>query len=424
MQLRNARILIPLLIVVMIINFSTQNVLLGRLTYLLAGILILTFVWTWLNSRGVRIRRQTRSRRAQVGQYVEERFVVRNTTRLPKLWIEVHDESSLPGHQASRVVNSLAAGRQRGWQARTFARRRGRYTLGPLTLSTGDPLGLFRYEKHYPETSAMVVYPATINLPRFEPPMGQLVGGEALRLRTQNVTTNVAGLRDYIPGDSFNRIHWPSSARKDRLLVKQFEIDPTADVWIVLDMQREVQAGTPLEDDDIEDVLPAALEAEKPQLVLAPNTEEYGVTVAASIARHFLVMNRAVGLITYGQDREVVQLDRGERQLSKILETLSVIRATGRTPLEQVLMAEERLFGRNTIVIAITSSTFDQWAPVLRDVRRRGAHSVAVLVEASTFGQAPPALNVVSTLIASGVPTYMVKNGDPIDIALGQRAVL
>lgn len=421
--MRNARILLPVFFLVVAINLSTQNTLLGRLTYLLGGLLALGFLWTWFNIRKVQIVRQTRARRAQVGSYTEERFVVRNLSRIPKLFVEVRDMSTLPGHQASRVVNSLPGKRQRGWQVRTFARRRGRYTLGPVTIATGDPLGLFRFERHLPQTSSMVVYPATIDLPRFEPPIGQLVGGEALRLRTQYVTTNVAGIRDYVPGDSFNRIHWPSSARKDRLLVKQFEIDPTADVWIVLDMHRDVQAGSVLEDED-QERLPAMLDTDRLRWTLAPNTEEYGVTIAASIARHFLVQNRAVGFITYGQDREVVQLDRGERQLSKILETLAVIRAVGREPLEQVLTAEERLFGRNTIVIVVTSSMFDPWVPIMRDYRRRGAHSVAVLVEASTFGDAPSSLGVFSSLAASNVPTYLVKNGDPIDVALGQRASL
>lgn len=420
--MRNARILLPVFILIIVVNLATKNELLGRLTYLIGALLVLGALWARLNLRNVQIVRQTRARRAQVGQYTDERFIVRNASRIPKLWLEVRDESTLPGHQASRVVNALGGRRQRGWQVRTLARRRGRYTLGPIVLSSGDPLGLYHFEKLLPATSSMIVYPATIDLPRFEPPIGQLVGGEALRLRTQVVTTNVAGIRDYVPGDSFNRIHWPSTARKDRLLVKQFEIDPTADVWLILDMQRDVQVGELPTEEVFDEALPALLENRNSRMVLAPTTEEYGVTVAASIARHFLAQNREVGLITYGQDREVVQLDRGERQLNKILETLAVIRAVGRAPLEQILTAEERLFGRNSIVIVITPSSFEPWVPMLRELRRRGARSVAVLIEASTFGAAPSALTVLSGLVASGIPTYTVKNGDSLDAALGQRA--
>jgi hypothetical protein len=55
---------------------------------------------------------------------------------------------------------------------------------------------------------------------------GLLSGGEALRRRTHYVTTNASGVRDYAPGDSFSRIHWRSTARRNRLIVKEFELDP------------------------------------------------------------------------------------------------------------------------------------------------------------------------------------------------------
>src|SRR5690606_31015882 len=64
---------------------------------------------------------------------------------------------------------------------------------------------------------------------------GLLSGGEAQRQRSHNVTTNAAGVRDYAYGDSFNRIHWRSTARKDKLVVKEFEIDPLVDIWIFPD---------------------------------------------------------------------------------------------------------------------------------------------------------------------------------------------
>ena len=79
-----------------------------------------------------------------------------------------------------------------------------------------------------------MVYPPTYPLPGFSPPVGQVSGGDALRRRTHYVTTNVAGVRDYVPGDSFNRIHWPSTARTNRLIVKEFELDPLSDVWLML----------------------------------------------------------------------------------------------------------------------------------------------------------------------------------------------
>ncbi|OGO42813.1 MAG: hypothetical protein A2Z04_02070 [Chloroflexi bacterium RBG_16_57_9] len=422
MELKRAKVLLLLWLIVVSAALTTGRILLVRLHYLILALLILSLAWTWLNIRGIQIVRQTRARRAHVGQLAEERFGVRNTTWMPKLWIEVRDGSNLPDHWASRVVNSLAPGRQRGWIVRTYCRRRGRFTLGPLTLISGDPLGLWRFERHIPTTSTIVVYPATFDLPGFEPPVGRLSGGDALHRRTHFVTTNVSGVREYAPGDSFNRIHWPTTARTGRMMVKQFELDPTADVWILLDMEKAVQAGGPAEDEGENlGLVPAPLWVPHLKLSIDPSTEEYGVTIAASIARHFLNEKRAVGFIAHGQDREVVQLDRGERQIAKILETLAVIRAQGRAALEHVITSEGRAFGRNTTVIAITSSTSEIWVDALRDLKRRGVRTVAVVLEASTFGEAPGVLGVITALAASNIPSYLVKCGDDIPVALTYR---
>ncbi len=418
-KLRRARTGLFLWLVILIVALATGRQLLLRLLYLQTAILVLSFVWTFLNLHGVSLVRQTRSRRAQVSQLAEERFLVRNLSWFPKLWLEVHDHSELPGHLASRVVNSLAPRSYRGWLVRTRCVERGIFRLGPLTLASGDPLGLFRAERHLPATSTILVYPATVDLPGFEPPIGVLPGGDAVRRRAQYITTNVAGIRDYAPGDSFNRIHWPSTARTARLMVKEFELDPLADIWIVLDMERSVHVGEA-------DVSPAPVELPPLEPVsafeLAPTTEEYAVTIAASLSKHFIGLNRSVGLITYGgSGRRVLQADRGERQLDKILEQLAIVRATGRVTLEQLLVAEERSFGRNTTVVVITPSTSEEWIQRLRDLGRRGARTVAVLLEASTFGDAPPALEAVSSLIANGIPSYVVKCGDQLAEALSQR---
>lgn len=418
-ELRRAGTPLILWLVIAIMALATGRELVLRLLYLMTAILGISFAWTLLNVYGVSLVRQTRSRRAQVGQLAEERFVVHNTGLLPKLWLEVRDYSELPGHLASRVANSLAPRSYRVWLVRTRCLERGIFRLGPLSLASGDPLGLFRAERRFPNTSTIMIYPATVDLPAFEPPIGVLPGGDAVRRRAQYITTNVAGIRDYAPGDSFNRIHWLSTARTGRLMVKEFELDPLADIWIVLDMERHMHIG----EVDVTQASTSPTLWESPfEFELAPTTEEYAVTLAASLGKHFIELNRSVGLIAYGASgRRVIQVDRGERQLDKILEQLAVIRAAGRVPLEQLLVAEERLFGRNTTAVVITPSTSEAWIERLRELNRRGVRTVVVLLEASTFGDAPSALGVVSSLIANGIPTYVVKRGDRLEEALSQR---
>ena len=395
----------------------TGQEFLYRLVYLLLAIIVLAFLWAWYNSRGIVVERWLRSSRAQVGGLAVERVVARNPGRWPKFWVEIRDHSTLPEHQVGRLIPSMPAGRELSWTVKTLCHRRGEFSLGPITLVASDPLGLFQMSRRLPGASSLIVYPMTIPLPGFTPPGGQLSGGDAIRRRTQEITTNVASVRDYLPGDSFNRLHWPSIARTGRLISKEFELDPAGDVWLLLDMEARVQASAPKEA-PVEGF--PLLRAQRPWRV-DPATEEYGVTIAASLAKHFLAQKKALGMVTYGQRREMVQVDRGERQLSKVLEALAVIRAQGQVPLAEVIAAEGGSMGRGAMVIVVTPSVEESWVAALRELRRRGVGAVVIHVEPSTFAKAPNSLGIIALLAAGGFPTYLVKRDQPLEEALSQK---
>jgi uncharacterized protein (DUF58 family) len=412
-----------------------QSDIFFTLTYLFGGLLVFSFLWAWLNLHWTRITRQTRSRRSQVGKYAEERFVIENTGRLPKLWLEMRDHSELPGHLASRVINALPARRQRSWAVKTICYRRGRFMLGPITLYSGDPFGLFLLNRDIHLASHIVIYPPTFDLPGFSPPIGQVSGGDALRRRTHYITTNVAGVRDYVPGDSFNRIHWRSTARTGRLIVKEFELDPMADIWFFLDLEKRVQVGS-VGEPTIQDLtLPPFLRVlrdDVSHIELDRSTVEYAIAITASLAKHFLDRDRSVGMVTYahGGQREFAQTDRGERQLARILGMLAVAHAEGTIPLSQLLAAETVHFTRDTTAIIVTPSIDPEWVVAARHLVTRGVRCVAVVVdpagflqEASTGRYERVTRRVVADLVASQIPTYVVRYGDPLELALNEANV-
>jgi uncharacterized protein (DUF58 family) len=396
-----SRILILLWFVTLVAALGTGRDLLYNLFYLLTILLVVAYLWAWSGTRWMRVVRYTRTGRSQVGKMAEERLTITNTSPIPKLWIEVRDSSTLPDHRVSQVLSPLGSGRSRSWTIKTLCQRRGRYTLGPLSLHSGDPFGLFTSERQLEEPGprSFIVYPATVDLPGFTPPIGFLPGGDALRRRTHYVTTNVAGVRDYAPGDSFNRIHWPSSARAN--LERDVQIEP---IWANLE-----EPATP--------ILPWERE---PGLTLAPSTVEYGITATASLARHFITRDRAVGLVAYSDQREVIPADRGERQLTKILETLAVISAGGRIPMAEIIAAEGAHLGRNTTVVVITPSPFPHWVAPVRDLERRGLKVIAVVLEPRSFGAREGHEPLLAELIASGIVTYRIQEGDDLAVALGQ----
>jgi uncharacterized protein (DUF58 family) len=230
------------------------------------------------------------------------------------------------------------------------------------------------------------------------------------------VTTNVSGVRDYAPGDSFNRIHWTSTARTGRLISKEFELDPSADIWLFLDLERAAQAQARATDPGWQD---ERLPWEPgPAFTLAPSTVEYGVTIVASLAKHFIARDRAVGFIAYCPHREIIPADRGERQLTKILETLAVVQADGHIPLSEIITAEGAHLRRNATAILVTSTDQPYWIAAARDISQRGVKVITVLIDPQGFGYPSSNERLVGELAISGITTYLVHRGDDLTRAL------
>jgi len=370
--------------------------LLFRLAYVLVAAIPLCYLWAQFNLAGLEVKVERVVDRAQVGQSTDERITVYNRSFFPKVWLEVDDPSTLPGHHAGRVV-TLGGRMRRTWRAQSLLTRRGVYAVGPVSVTSGDPFGLFKMTRRFGEQSSIIVYPPFFDLPHFTVPPANLPGEGRFRKRTHYVTPNASGVREYVPGDSYNRIHWRSTARAGKLMVKVFELDPASDIWIVLDLQRNAQAGSGEE-----------------------STEEYGVKVAASVARHFLNQNRNVGFMSFGERLEIVEVERGGQQLTHILESLAVCRATGDVPVSALLNVEGRRFGRHTTLVVITPSAEEDWVLSLLQLTQRGVKVAVTLLEASTFGASSNALMVVGALAAADVWTYLVKRGDNLSSSLAQ----
>lgn len=404
-----------------VLAFNSGRELTFNLAYLLTAVLLLSYGWAKLSLRGIGVRRLTRTQRSQVGQFAEEQFEITNRSRWPKLWLELEDHSTLPWHVgASRVVSSLLRNGTQRWQVKTLCTQRGRFRLGPITLHTGDPLGLFAEEQELERTSFLTVYPLTVEINSFEPSVSDLSGGEARHRRTQQITSNVHTVRDYVHGDSLNRIHWPSSVRTQRLMSKEFELDPTADIWLYLDLMQDVEGAL--------DWIPTppepglfALNSRKRQaslMELPPITTEYSIVVTASLARYFLLRNRAVGMSCRGRTREFLQADRGERQINKMMEALAVVEAQGAFPFANLIATDGSRLNRNDTVIAISPDPNPNWAVALQQLQRRGINSVAVIIDGATFGRPVSYERLNVELEAAGISTYTIGRTDAIDKAL------
>ncbi len=296
-----------------------------------------------------------------VGEQVRFTYTVRNASRIPKLFLEVHNPTSLPTGLPGRAI-SLGPRGERSWLVRVPLTRRGHFRVDPLVVRTGDPFGLFESAATVGEAVTVVVYPRIDRLPFFRLPPASIEGTRSSQERTLQVTPLATSVRPYAPGDSFNRIHWPSTARHGDIQVKEFDLEQTADAWIFLDLEQSVQGGRGEE-----------------------STTEVGVRIAASVADKAILENRAVGLTVNGGHLALLPADRGARQHSKIMDLLAAVEADGSTPLAEVLISGTSRLRRGMTAVVITPSLARGWVRPLSTLRSRGVACVVITLDGQAY---------------------------------------
>ena len=149
-----------------------------------------------------------------------------------------------------------------------------RVQLDPTTLRTGDPFGIYTVTIENPGATNMMVMPPIVPLPRIEIAPGGRAGEGNRRVESFDRAVSVKSVRDYVPGDSLNVIHWRATAHRDSLFVRLFDSTPASDWWILLDLNQRAQIGQGQN-----------------------STIEHGIILAASLADRGLRAGRAVGLV-------------------------------------------------------------------------------------------------------------------------------
>jgi uncharacterized protein (DUF58 family) len=379
-----------------------------RILYVSVLLIVLAWLLTVPALRGIRVERQARSLRASVGDIFEEHFEIYNASRLPKLWLEVANQSTIPHATGSRVLTFLRANQKRIYTARTWLTARGGYPLGPTTVTSGDPFGIFRTSKNYPATSSLVVLPVIFPISQFLSPLGLLPGGRAIRRKSADVTPHAAGVREYVPGDPMKRIHWPTSIRRGQLMVKEFEQDPQAEVWLFLDTHKSAHVAKAVEKEDAPPVDDLFL-LRRRKVKLAPSTLEYSVSITASLAHYFIEQRRAVGLVsTLGHTFKVIPAERSERQEAKILEELAFLQAESNYTLPGLVTAQMGQLPQGSSAILITPMIWPELLLGVDSLQRRNLRPVVVLLMSQSFGSRASNEDLAKSLTERNVPVCRV----------------
>jgi len=402
MRLRTILFILPL--VLLALAFVGGSTLLLRLFFVSVLVPVVSLLWTTLGIRGVSAEAEPPPEHCQVGERFQQRITVTNNSRIPKLWLRVEESTDLPGHREPAVLN-LPRWSSHEWQSTFTCQRRGRYHLGSVTVTATDPFGLFSRHCTVGEPHSILIYPATMDLPLFKASSFNEFGYGSGYQAISMISPNASSVREFVNGDSLNHIHWPGTAHTGKLLVKVFDSDRSYDgsktVWIMLDMQEASHVGHGDE-----------------------NTEEYGVTIAASLARKHLQSGMRVGLLASGERPYVIPPERGDDHLWRILEALALMRAVGEVPVGRVISDHMEYLRGNSTVIIVTPSITGGLAEATRQLRNRVDSIVVVLLDPASFGGETSMANAARNLSTSGVQVYVVRQGDELARALDNRVSL
>lgn len=178
--------------------------------------------------------------RVTVGDPATGRIAVTNTGTTPLLPLLV--ELPVGVNTAGFVLPPLVTGRTHEDVFIVPTHRRGVIPIGPARTVQGDPLGLVRRTVEWTEVTELYVHPRTVAL--------ESLGAGLLRDLEGSVTEDQSmsdlafhALRDYQPGDDRRFIHWRSSAKAGRLLVRQFLDTRRSHVTILLDPDEAAYRG-------------------------------------------------------------------------------------------------------------------------------------------------------------------------------------
>lgn len=327
-----------------------------------ASIYGLMYGWVRLFQGRVFATRQVRRRWVAVGDRLDESFEIHNFALLPLIWVAVEDDSNVPGYAAG-VVRSVGAGRSDRWRQQALCTMRGRFTLGPWTLSISDPLGLFELRLHDASTQEIVIHPPIhIDLP-LELPAGLRSGGVRRQMRWQLAQQNAVTVRDYTPGDPYHHIHWPSTARREALMTRMFEQDAAGNVWLLLDLDRRQHVGSD-----------------------QSGTLEQMILLAASLTAQGLRQNRAIGLAAYGVTPILIPPGRGQGHQWRLLRALALAQPSDAVALEHALADVRRSTRRRAAVLILTATAETDWMPALLQLAQGGVWVEAAVFDRSSYG--------------------------------------
>ena len=273
---------------------------------------------------------------------------------------------------------------------------RGRYPLGPGRLTAGDPLGLGRVELTVERSAAVTVRPRVPDLRTLFTDGGTFGEGGRRAVARRPSGLEPHGVREYSEGEPLRAVHWPTSARRGELMVRELDDTPRESVALVLDVEAASIAG-PRGDSSLDDAVRAVA-----GLLRAHGLRSRQVVLAIASPRP--VVHR---LRSLGADWNVA------------LDALAAAEPAPGAPLRDLVAPRGPLAAVPELVVVTGRPEVVADALVARAAV--GRSSALVAVDAPTYAGRPPAhaSPTLLRLAGAGVGVAVLRRGDALHEALG-----
>jgi uncharacterized protein (DUF58 family) len=352
------------LIVSFILAAFARDRVIFAILYLFASALLLGWFWSRRSLRSLIATRKF-TPYAFLQDKIRVNLTVQNTGWLPITWSRLLDAlpTELSESGSFRRILSFGPKEIHVLTYELFAKKRGYYRIGPLSLTSGDVLGLAGEVRIEREPDFLTIFPKVVPLKFIRLPSSSPIGVIRHIQPIFEDPSRSAGKREYYPGDSMRRIDWKASAAVGNIQVKVF--DPSIDLLVFLFLNLNVR------------------EYETRYLTSAT---ELAITTTASIARWVIDQRLATGIFINGIDAansqrnfDLIQPHKGRVQLLRILELLARSQFGDLPSIQDYIVSHGGSLGWGTTIILITGMADDKLFDKLYQLRRSGINIVLIL---------------------------------------------
>lgn len=261
--------------------------------------------------------------------------------------------------------------------------KRGTYLLKEINVDLGDIFGFYTDESQIEDYLELLVYPKFIDLKALEINSTSLYGESIIKRWIYKDPLFVKGVREYGYEDKMSDIHWKSSLKMNKLMVKEYDYTAEPELVVILD----VQCSDPYWRD------------------INKEAVEKGIRVSVSLIKEAVKEGIAAGLwtdaniISY-KDNIGSEVSPSLKSLNKIMELCARVDYSPRSSLEEYIAKRLKYFKTNSSYIFVTSYLNERSLNLIAKLKRNG-YSIKIM-DVSEEGTVPSIANIEKVTYKGG----------------------